>query len=263
MSSPKRLKAQCKVADDIPALTGQGKKAWAVDSIGLVSLQLTLDLNAPAICRSGCPGAGTGGRNAQLKKHHIDRAMAAAQSISDITGSIIKCSCQKGKKGKDITHEPSHASLQPGRHFRFQTPQGNTLIMPPGTEPDLQALNNPYIAMTKKNAQNHNHNAVQSLPGGHQSSFNGLANGDLQHSVLPSAPLSHHLSAAHILPYRQLWWEQCGCDDAGEREFGWAKVGKHHLAHPGFSWEPEPSPVHVTSILALTSTFNTPMMKLT
>jgi hypothetical protein len=108
---------------------------------------------------------------------------------------------------EDVTRKPNHASLQPGLmlrktggHFGFQTPQGDTPIVPPGTEPDLQALNNPYIAMAKKNAQNRNRNAVQSLTGGRQSPFNVLVNGDLQHSVPPSVPLSRHLSAARVIP---------------------------------------------------------------
>ncbi|KAG1730561.1 hypothetical protein EDD22DRAFT_852991 [Suillus occidentalis] len=102
MSSSKRPKAKCKVIDDIPVLTGRGKMAQAADNIGLVSLQLTSssDSNAPTIHRSGRPGAETGGRNAQLEKNHIKRAVAAAQSISDITGSTIKSSCQRRKKAK-------------------------------------------------------------------------------------------------------------------------------------------------------------------
>ncbi|KAG1733959.1 hypothetical protein EDB19DRAFT_1911300 [Suillus lakei] len=347
MSSPKRLKAKHKVADDNPALTGQGKKARAADNIGLVSLQLTPDPNAPAIHRSGRPGAGTGGRNAQLEKvgavleapartsqpkgsttlvpNISANPLAPASyrkgrggcskpppppySVSDVTGSTIKSSRQKGKKGKttsassqvepDVTRKPNHASSQPGLmlrktggRFGFQTPQGDTPIVPPGTEPDLQALNNPYIAMAKKNAQNHNHNAVQSLTGGHQSPFNVLVNGDLQHSVPPSVPLSRHSSAARVIPtfseehldpsLQTVGYEPkinlssqqldsddldtsdsgesnvggeddddpADSDDTGEKEFGWAEVGKRHLAHPGFSREPEPSPVHVTSTLA-------------
>jgi hypothetical protein len=178
--------------------------------------------------------------------------------------------------------EPNHASLQPGLmlrktggRFGFQTPQGDTPIVPPGTEPDLQALNNPYIAMAKKNAQNRNRNAVQSLTGGHQSPFNVLVNGDLQHSVPPSVPLSRHSSAARVIPTfseehldPSLWTvgyepkinlssqqldsddldtsdsgesnvggedddDPADSDDTGEKEFGWAEVGKRHLAHPG------------------------------
>lgn len=183
---------------------------------------------------------------------------------------------------EDVTREPSHALLQPGlmlretgRRFGFQTRQGDTPIVPPGTEPDLQALNNPYVAMAKKDAQNRTCNTVQSLAGGRQSSFSGLANGDLQHSVPPSAPLSRHLSAARVVPtfseerldpsLRTVGYEPktnlslqqsdsddldtsdsgesnvggeddddpADSDDAGEREFGWAEVGKRHRAHPG------------------------------
>jgi hypothetical protein len=38
-----------------------------------------------------------------------------------------------------------------GGRFGFDPSQGNQPIVPPGTEPDLQALNNPYVAMAKRN----------------------------------------------------------------------------------------------------------------
>ncbi|KAG1753546.1 uncharacterized protein EDB91DRAFT_1077292 [Suillus paluster] len=252
-SSPKRMKAKCKVAESgIPALTGQGKKVRTADEVGLVSLQLSSDVNALPIRRSGHPGAGTGGRNAQLEKvgaalhtlllqNHVERAVAAVHSVSNGMGSTITSSCQKGKKAKtssvpdpqaelDITRsESSYQSLQPGlslcemgRHFGFQMPQGSPPIVPPGTEPDLQALNNSYVVimMAKKDAKYRACSAVQSLAGGHQSSSSsgesGTGDKDNDYST--------------------------DSDNAGEREFGWAEVG--------FSREPEPSPVHVTSTLA-------------
>ncbi|KAG1842821.1 hypothetical protein C8R48DRAFT_780933 [Suillus tomentosus] len=259
-SSPKRVKAKRKVAEsDITAVTGQGKKARAADKAGLVSLQLTSDINAP-IHRSGRPGAGTGGRNAQLEKvaavleaptrtnlpkgsttltPNISANPLAPEprrkgrgrppkppppySITDGTGSAVASSRRKGKKAKTssapysqvepgVTHEPSHASLQPslslretGGHFGFQIPQGNPPIVPPGTEPDLQAINNPYTTTTKKDAQNRARSAAQSLTGGHQSSSSGPSNGDLLRSVsaLPVATLglpSRPLSSARVLP---------------------------------------------------------------
>lgn len=81
------MKAKRKVADDIPALTGRGKKVRAADNVGLVSLQLTSssDPNAPAIRRSGRPGAGTGGRNAQLEK--VGAVLEAPARTSQPKGS--------------------------------------------------------------------------------------------------------------------------------------------------------------------------------
>ncbi|KAG1792927.1 uncharacterized protein HD556DRAFT_1444006 [Suillus plorans] len=349
-SSPKRVKAKCKVAEsDITAVTGQGKKVRAADKAGLVSLQLTSDINAP-IRRSGRPGAGTGGRNAQLEKvgavleaptrtnlpkgsttltPNISANPLAPEprrkgrghppkppppySIADSTGSAVASSRRKGKKAKTssapysqvepgVTHEPSHASLQPslslremGGHFGFQIPQGNPPIVPPGTEPDLQAINNPYMTMTKKDAENHARSAAQSLTGGHQSSSSGPSNLLRSVSALPVATLglpSRPLSSARVLltfseehldpSLRTVSYEHrtnislqhpnsedsntsssdessasgedsddpANIDNAGEREFGWAEVGGRHSAHPGFSREPEPSPVHATSILA-------------
>ncbi|KAG1832791.1 hypothetical protein EV424DRAFT_1342292 [Suillus variegatus] len=318
--NPKRVKAKRKVAEsNITAVTGQGKKAWAADKAGLVSLQLTSNINAPIHC-SGRPGAGTGGRNAQLEKVgavleapmrtnlpkgsttlvlNISANPLAPEpcqkgcghppkpplpySIADSTGSAVTSSRRKGKKAKTssapysqvepgVTHKPSHASLQPslllremGGCFGFQIPQGNPPIIPPGTEPDLQAINNPYMTMTKKDAENRAHSAVQSLTGGHQSSSSGPSNGDLLRSAsaLPcTGPSDFFQGTFGLISTNNSDTsssdessgkdsdDPANIDNAGEREFGWAEVGGHHSAHPGFSWEPESSLVHATSILA-------------
>ncbi|KAG1738914.1 uncharacterized protein EDB91DRAFT_1249089 [Suillus paluster] len=83
---PQKDKGKCKVVESgIPALTGQGKKVWTADEVGLVSLQLSSDVNALPICRSGRPGAGTGGRNAQLEK--VGAALVAPTWTSQPKGS--------------------------------------------------------------------------------------------------------------------------------------------------------------------------------
>ncbi|KAG1814424.1 uncharacterized protein BJ212DRAFT_1300706 [Suillus subaureus] len=301
-SSPKRMKAKRKVAESgILALTGQGKKVQTADEVGLVSLQLPSNVNAPPICHSGHPGTGTGGRNAQLEKagaalNHTERAVAAIHSISNSTGSTIMSSYQKGEKAKtssvpDLQAEPditcgksSHQSLQlglllceMGGHFRFQTPQGSPPIVPPGTEPDLQALNNSYVVImiAKKDTKYCACSAVQSLARGHQSSMPPSATLDLLSHPLSTACIVLTLSKDYLdLSLRTVSSEpgtnhslqqsnsndldmsgsgessaggedndnSINGDNAGEREFGWAEVG--------FSWEPEPSLVHVTSTLA-------------
>ncbi|KAG1722884.1 uncharacterized protein EDB91DRAFT_1255870 [Suillus paluster] len=306
-SSPKRTKAKRKVAESgIPVLTGQGKKVWTADEVGLVSLQLSSDVNALPIRRSGRPGAGTGGRNAQLEKKP-----PPPYSISNGTGSTITSSCQKGKKAKtssvpdpqaepDITRgESSYQSLQPGLslcetggHFGFQTPQGSPPIVPPGTEPDLQALNNSYVAimMAKKDAKYCACSAVQSLAGGHQSSSSGPANDDLLRSVPPSATLnllSHPSFTARIvltlsenyldLSLRTIRILQAlvkvaqvakttdystDSDNTGEREFGWAEVGEAAIVYTQVFLGNQNLPWSMLLPLLLpTSTFNTPANK--
>ncbi|KAG1738915.1 uncharacterized protein EDB91DRAFT_1249090 [Suillus paluster] len=148
------------------------------------------------------------------------------------------------KPKPDITcGESSYQSLQPGLslcemggHFGFQTPQGSPPIMPPGTEPDLQALNNSYVAimMAKKDAKYRACSAVQSLAGGHQSSSKDSDTSGSGESSVGGEDDDYSTDS----------------DNTGEREFGWAEVGQRHHVHPGFSQEPEPSPVHVTSTFA-------------
>ncbi|KAG1737281.1 hypothetical protein EDB19DRAFT_1829570 [Suillus lakei] len=290
-SNPKKMKAKCKVTESgIPALTGQGKKAWTADEVGLVSLQLPPpDVNAPIHC-SGHSGAGTGGRNAQLEKvgaalmaptrtsqpkgsmtlaPNISANPLAPEPVSNGTGSTVMSSHQKGKKAK--TSSAPDPQVDPVVNT---PPQGSPPIMPPGTEPDL---------------------AVQSYAGGHQSSSSGPANEDLLRSAPPSCPssttciiptfseenLDPSLRTVGSKPMNNLSLrtdtDNRACstvqslaggrsgkssaggeadddsgdsDNAGEGEFGWVEVGKRHHVHPGFSQERVPSPVHVTSTLA-------------
>ncbi|KAG1836787.1 hypothetical protein DFJ58DRAFT_846771 [Suillus subalutaceus] len=300
-SSPKKVKAKRKVVEsDITVVTGQGKKARAADKAGLVSLQLTSDVNASPICRSGHPGAGAGGRNAQLEKVG---AVLEAPTISDGTGSAVASSRQKGKKAKTssapysqvepysfihegVTHEPSHALLQlslslceTGARFGFQIPQGNPPIVQPGTEPDLQAINNPYMTMTKKDAENRARSAAQSLTGGRLlshplssarvvSTFSeehldpSLRTASYEHrtnisSQHPNSKDSDNSSSDESRASGKDSDDSADIDNSGEREFGWAEVGRRHSVHPVvtlitfqvFLREPEPSPVHATSIL--------------
>ncbi|KAG2046226.1 hypothetical protein BDR06DRAFT_1014911 [Suillus hirtellus] len=253
-SSPKRVKAKRKVVEsDITAVTVQGKKARAADKAGLVSLQLTSDINAP-IRRSGHPGAGTGGRNAQLEKvaavleapartnlpkgsttltPNISANPLAPEpcrkgrgcppkppppySITDSTGSAVVSSRWKGKKAKRC----AKPYWRPSVFFQWAVQWGSSAIS--------VSFTSSYLRLTFTSSVHYERRANISLQ-----------HPDSEDSDTSSSDESSGEDSD----------DPADIDNAGEREFGWAEVGGHHSAHPGFSREPEPSPVHATSILA-------------
>ncbi|KAG0705571.1 hypothetical protein DFH29DRAFT_872920 [Suillus ampliporus] len=215
-------------------------------------------------------------------------------NFSEIAGTITASSNWKGKKTKtpsapnsqglvQVTYGPS---LGPGfllheadGHFGFD-PWGNPPMVPPGTEPDLQVLNNPYIAMARSAAERHacatppvlgNEDVLQSAPPSQSHSMSTST------SIQPSSvAMSMHNFEELLEPSLQSVSHQPGDNvrsqgmesrdsdtlsadesdesngdaNGGSKEFSWAEVGKHHGAHPGFSREVEAShQVHATSTL--------------
>ncbi|KAG0693457.1 hypothetical protein DFH29DRAFT_1007278 [Suillus ampliporus] len=220
---------------------------------------------------------------------------ALANITLEIVGTIAASSNWKGKKTKtpsasnsqgpvQVTYGPS---LGPGfllheadGHFGFD-PRGNPPIIPPGTEPDLQVLNNPYIAIARSAAERHaraappvlgNEDVLQSVPHSQSHSMSTST------SIQPlSVTTSMHNFEELLEPSLRSVSHQPGdnirsqgtesrdsdtssADESDEsngdangepEELSWAEVGERHGAHPGFSREVKAShQVHVTSTLA-------------
>ncbi|KAG1852364.1 hypothetical protein C8R48DRAFT_777531 [Suillus tomentosus] len=186
VTSPKKKRSKHKGSDASKA--GLPKKTRAADiaevpsAVPLVSLGLTaaeVGDNAPQ--RSGRPNAGTGGRNAQLEK--IGSALQSKPQTYGRKGTTslgpdIPVNPQapeprhKGRKksskevpppysshldthpdvpAMDIVHTgPSFTSQQPGGRFRFATPSTTEIAHSDTTELNLQALNDPYVAIRTK-----------------------------------------------------------------------------------------------------------------
>ncbi|KAG2134543.1 hypothetical protein DEU56DRAFT_756969 [Suillus clintonianus] len=144
-----------------------------------VVLQEPISADKPSVRRSGRSGAGKGGRVEQLEK--IGALLDAPARTTQPKGStsldidvptnplapeppskppppytvsetaedpaISKTGGKKGtskatKKDLDVSNmHPAFSHRQSGSWFGFMQP-----IVPPGTEPDLQVLNNPYVA---------------------------------------------------------------------------------------------------------------------
>ncbi|KAG1899634.1 uncharacterized protein F5891DRAFT_1189443 [Suillus fuscotomentosus] len=164
ITSPKKKRSKCKGSDASKA--GLPKKTRAADvaevpgAVPLVSLGLIaaeVGDNAPR--RSGHPNAGTGGRTMSLGPDIPVNPQAPEP-------------CRKGRKksskevpppysshldthpdvpAMDIIHTgPSFTSQQPGGRFRFATPSTTEIAHSDTTELNLQASNDPYVAIRTK-----------------------------------------------------------------------------------------------------------------
>ncbi|KIM59397.1 hypothetical protein SCLCIDRAFT_27352 [Scleroderma citrinum Foug A] len=144
----------------------------------------------PEPCCSSRAGAGSGGKGSQLEK--IGAALEVPTQLpkttttlpnGSLTNPLAPVPAKKGRKKKSPAQMPpppyrsehdeftmpatqsfyspfAHGTLPPvyynsGTHDRFGfNPSLAPPIVPPGTEPNLQALNNPYIAATCSSQSN-------------------------------------------------------------------------------------------------------------
>ncbi|KAG1898689.1 uncharacterized protein F5891DRAFT_1190463 [Suillus fuscotomentosus] len=130
--------------------TGQSKKTprGALDELG-----------GPQ--HSECSNAGTGGRNSQLEKLDavLERPSRKRPSKGSTTfGADVSKNPQapdsrkgKGCKSRKVAAPPPYAPadlnlVDASQASNTQQDVPQTTIVPPGTEPNLQALNNPYMA---------------------------------------------------------------------------------------------------------------------
>ncbi|KAG1890632.1 uncharacterized protein F5891DRAFT_1197909 [Suillus fuscotomentosus] len=196
VTSPKKKRSKRKGSDASKA--GLPKKTRAADvaevpgAVPLVSLGLTAaEVGDNAPWHSGCPNAGTGGRNMQLEK--IGSALQSKPQTYGCKGTTslgpnIPVNpqapelCRKGRKksskevpppysshldthpdvpAMDIIHTgPSFTSQQPGGRFGFATPSTTEIAHSDTTELNLHALNDPYVAIRTKVVEQHAPDAI-------------------------------------------------------------------------------------------------------
>ncbi|KAG1768237.1 hypothetical protein EV702DRAFT_1203321 [Suillus placidus] len=162
-------------------------------------------------------------------------------------------------------NQPTFVQCDVGGQYRFSPP-----IVPPGTEPDLQALNNPFMAAAKAAKE-------QCTP---SASHNSCLVADTLECRLPSAASSDVTLSQQVLPrpatmslldarlhenldptlrpIKQSDFGSQGTDsegsdtseeesddadtsdgdkDGADGQIGWGESGGHHNAHPGFLGE--------------------------
>ncbi|KAG1865023.1 hypothetical protein DFJ58DRAFT_838759 [Suillus subalutaceus] len=187
VASPKRKRSKRKGSDALK--TGLPKKSRAADiaevpsMVPLVSLGLAgAEAANDAPRRSGCPNAGTGGRNAQLEKIGLalqSKPRAHEHKGRTSLGPNVPVNPQapeprrKGRKkdskavpppysllisdapdasAMDIA-EPSLTLLQPGRRFGFAASNTTDFVHPGTAKPNLQVSENPYVTVGMKVAE--------------------------------------------------------------------------------------------------------------
>ncbi|KAG1812775.1 uncharacterized protein BJ212DRAFT_1482850 [Suillus subaureus] len=179
VASPKKKRSKRKASDASKA--SLLKKPHAanpieIPSMPLVSLGLTkVDAADAAPRHSGHPNAGTGGRNAQLEKIGVVlEAKSWNQKPKGTTslGMVNPMNPQapephrKGQKNRQKVLPPPYSPdpldfsaspqvpyfllQQNGRRFGFVA-STTTRVVPPGTEPNPQVLNNPYLEQHNQN----------------------------------------------------------------------------------------------------------------
>ncbi|KAG1799627.1 hypothetical protein EV424DRAFT_1545921 [Suillus variegatus] len=187
VASPKRKQSKRKGSDALK--TGLPKKSRAADiaevpsMVPLVSLGLAgAEAANDAPRRSGCPNAGTGGRNAQLEK--IGLALQSKPRAHEYKGRTslgpnVPVNPQapeprrKGRKKSSKAVPPPYSSLvsdapdasamdiaepsltlqQPGRRFGFTASSTTDFVHPGTAKPNLQGSENPYVAVGMKVAE--------------------------------------------------------------------------------------------------------------
>ncbi|KAG1789204.1 uncharacterized protein HD556DRAFT_1447264 [Suillus plorans] len=165
-----------------------------------------------------------------------------------------------------LNNQPAFVQREVGGHYEFSPP-----IVPPGTEPDLQALNNSFVAAAKAakeqctpSASHGSHLAADAFKRRLPSAASSDA--DLSQQLLsrpaivnlPDARLYENLDPT-LRPTNQSDFGLQGTDsegsdvseegsdtsdgdeDGADEEIGWGESGGCHNAHPGFSVEVQPS----------------------
>ncbi|KAG1898434.1 uncharacterized protein F5891DRAFT_1279433 [Suillus fuscotomentosus] len=315
--SPKKKRTKRKATDsDLKALEGQtalAKRARARANAPSASI-LNQGADSQPPRQSGRPGAGTGGRGAQLEK--LGDILHAPVRISQSKGAtsldpntpanpLAPEPTRKGrgsrskkkqppppyspsvepdtttlksrsKKNKDtvvsapsfeLNHQPIFLQQEAGGRYGFSPP-----IVPAGTEPDLQALNNSFVAAAKKaHALPDSHSSLSQtrvtalkisqpqVPVTTHSVQDPILSGTNSSAMLPDVNFYQNLDPALRLPVPQsIESEQSdtskddssGLDESsGDEQIGWGEVHGHHSTHPGFPRECSPPQPRVVTAL--------------
>lgn len=153
----------------------------------------------------------------------------------------------------ELNHQPTFLQREAGGQYRFSPP-----IVPAGTEPDLQALNNSFVAAAKKaHALPDSHSSLSQtratalnisqpqVPVTTHSIQDPILSGTNSSAVLPDVNFYQNLDPALQLPVPQsIESEQSdtskddssGLDESsGDEQIGWGEVHGRHSTHPGKS----------------------------
>ncbi|KAG1815784.1 hypothetical protein DFJ58DRAFT_890808, partial [Suillus subalutaceus] len=126
-------------------------------------------------------------------------------------------------------------------------PVASTFIVPPGTEPDLQALNNPFVAAAREKAGSFSRSSARQPD----------ANSDLFQNLDPTLrPVNTDRKIQELKARRHLVRGGDGNtddddddEDHTDNEVGWGAAQGRVTEHPGFSKEDLPSQPHVARAL--------------
>ncbi|KAG2094409.1 uncharacterized protein F5147DRAFT_779012 [Suillus discolor] len=162
-----------------------------------------------------------------------------------------------------VSSQPIFLQREDGGRFGLSQP-----IVPPGTEPDLQVLNNSFVAAAKATCVASNASQCQlsvsasNTAGGHLATSGGplpqTAVSRMASTTSADAHFYHNLDPALRPTGSQL--RESGSSDSSEGDsssddgsedehIGWGTVGGRHSAHPGFSGEEQPPQPRVVSAL--------------
>ncbi|KAG2056651.1 hypothetical protein BDR06DRAFT_1005945 [Suillus hirtellus] len=162
-----------------------------------------------------------------------------------------------------VSSQPVFLQREDGGWFGFSQP-----IIPPGTEPDLQVLNNLFVAAAKATRVASNASQRQlsvnasNTAGGHLATSGGplpqTAVSRMASTTSADTHFYHNLDPALWPTGSQL--RESGSSDSSEGDnssddgsedehIGWGTVGGRHSTHPGFSGEERPPQPRVVSAL--------------
>ncbi|KAG2104743.1 uncharacterized protein F5147DRAFT_654393 [Suillus discolor] len=228
----------------------------------------SLDMNAPA--NPLAPEPTHKGRGSHFKKKQPPPPYSPSVELDTTT---LK---SRSKKNKDtivsalsfeLNHQPTFFQQEAGGRYRFSPP-----IVPAGTEPDLQALNNSFVAAAKKaHALPDSHSSLSQthvttlnisqlqVPVTTHSVQDPILSGTNSSAVLPDVNFYQNLDPALRLPVPQsIESEQfdtskddsSGLDKSSrDEQIGWGEVHRCHSTHPGFPREGSPpQPRMVTTL---------------
>ncbi|KAG2056813.1 hypothetical protein BDR06DRAFT_969821 [Suillus hirtellus] len=212
---------------------------------------------------SGHPGAGKGETVVNPATSKTGRKKA--------TSKVMKNTLTPTTDVDALNMQPTFSHHQPGGQFGFAQS-----IIPPGTEPDLQALNNPFVAATREKCAlcllptdtSRNNNLAQPAPSKSRSSMqpNTTFHKNLDPALLSVGDV--HLGAGYTRSESSEASTDDNDDNGGhadddeeedeeeeegnveDQEVRWGAAHGRLTAHPGFSKEVEPSQPWVTTALS-------------
>ncbi|KAG1894672.1 uncharacterized protein F5891DRAFT_1194977 [Suillus fuscotomentosus] len=279
VTSPKKKRSKRKGSDASKA--GLPKKTWAADvaevpgAVPLVSLGLTAaEVRDNAPWRSGRPNAGTG-VNPQAPEPRRKGRKKSSKEVPPPYSSHLDT--HPDVPAMDIVHTgPSFTLQQPGGRFGFATPSTTEIAHSDTTELNLQASNDPYVAIRTKVVEQCTPDAIAE-----QSARDAIA----EHPVLPRSvfleqnldPALRQEDDAVRAQYRlrllgsEEHSDSKGSSSSGDnddsddedadeeddkkdkeegdkndtvkglQDFGWGEVGRRQKEHPGFLEDALPS----------------------